>query len=372
MRLNSNYGDKTNIYLLYRLDKIHPIVYNNTLKNMSREQQLNIRPENVEGLNKPSTPSRWPLLDTIKDRFSWKNIKEKVYGGNATLGHAISFASGASTGLLDYTMGLSSEPTILTLAPVSVLVAALLIPYQGYDRIKESDQASVITFGPMFTIGTTAGGIVASSFLQSAQSTDRLAMMNSALSCIETTISKVDQLGCLDALVSDAGPSLLTFSNTTGVAGAIAVLVSYITVGYMSRDKRWEYLSIRNLSESVKKVGGSMMMWREHIAADRLNRGILAANEWGLKLSLRVLEDLKEKAYEEDGSLKTVEQLLEGTPSADVLMDNDHLDERLPLRIIQQAQQDLVNYHYKSESDQSSSTNSSATRLVRRSGKLGG
>lgn len=370
MILNHHSYFKENKYLLYRLDKIHPIVYNNTLKNMDKEQQLNIRPENVEGLNKPSTPSRWPLLDALRDRFSLKNINEKLYGGNAGWGHLIAFSAGASTGLLDYTLGLNSEVTILTLAPVSVLVAALLIPFQGYDRIKESKQSSLITFGPMASIGTTAGGMMASHFLQSFQTEEHMQMKNSALDCIETAVSKTDQLGCFDPLISSIDPSLLTFSNTTGLAIAVGVLVSYITVGYMSRDKRWEYLSIRNLAESVKKVNGSMMMWREHIAADRLNSGILAANEWGLRLSLRVLEDLKEKAYEEDSSLKTVAQLLDGTPGADDLMNNP--DERLPIRIIEEAQEALVKYHYQTDTEGKAATskNSSATRLVRRSGRV--
>ena len=309
-----------------------------------------------------------PLVRFLKDRFSWKNLHEKMFGGNAIPGHFVSFAAGAASGIVDYSLDLRSEPTILTLAPVAVLVPSLLIPYQGYDKESESKQAHIITFGPMFSIGTTAGGI-ASSFALEAKgpSASRLALMESALNCIQSAGDRVSQLPCLDTLVTEAGPSMLTASNSVGLAGAMGVLIAYITVGYMSRDERWKYLSPLAISEAVKRVSSGLMERQEHKLADRLHKGILRGNQQGLQQAVYILDDLKTAAIDEPEL--TLDQLREQTVD-DLGKDPTYFEKpegHLSAAIIAQAQQDLVDYHYgKSKEAPKSPRQARGRRFLRR------
>lgn len=245
-----------------------------------------------------STPStRRPFVEFFKSRFSSQNISEKLFGGNALPGHAIAAAVGMSSAIADYALGLRSEPTILTLAPVAVLVASLLLPFQGYDRLKEKLQAFFITFGPMFTLGTTAGGILATRALEAVNPTpDRLEIINSTIECLDAAVSRLAQLGCLNTLTSDSGPTLLTISNSIGIIGAASVIMAYITVGFMSRRERWDYLSRFNLPTSVARVDTTLLMRKMHMLADRLHNAI-GTND--IEDAVAVLEELKEDAYDD-------------------------------------------------------------------------
>lgn len=211
------------------------------------------------------TSSRNPLVEALKSRFTMANLKEKLFGGNALPGHGITFITGMLPSLIDYHLNLTSEPTVLTLAPVAVLVASLLLPYHGYDRFREYWQANIVTYGPMFTLGTTGGGLVATRLLESSG--------------------------------IDSKVSLLTSANGAGLLGAGVVLMAYITVGFMSRRERWEILSRLNVPESVLRIDTTMMMRREHMIADRLHRAIGTNN---IEDAIAQLEEMKEVAYEEE------------------------------------------------------------------------
>lgn len=213
--------------------------------------------------------SKYPFLEALRSRFNWKNLQEILFGGNAYPGHAIAAALGMCPGIADFYLQLKSEPTVLTLAPVAVLVASLLIPYQGYDRLREKWQADVITYGPMFTLGTTAGGLIATRLLEHMQNI---------------------------AGVAETPSTLLTTANASGMIGAAAVLMAYITVGFMSRRERWEYLSRFNLPESVNRIDTVLLMRKDHMRADRLHRAIGTSD---IESAIAFFEELKENAYEE-------------------------------------------------------------------------
>lgn len=212
--------------------------------------------------------SKHPFVEALKSRFTWQNAQEKIFGGNAYPGHAIAAALGMVPALADYYFKLKSEPTVLTLAPVAVLVASLLIPYQGYDKMRERWQAHVITFGPMFTLGTTAGGLLATRALETAE----------------------------EIAGSNLPDALLTASNTLGLVGAASVIMAYITVGFMSRRERWDYLSRFNLPESITRIDTTLLMRKAHMLADRLHVAIGTNN---LEDAVALLEELKENAYDE-------------------------------------------------------------------------
>lgn len=362
MRLNHIKIIYPDYYLLYRLDKIKPIVYNNLLKNMGRPETnlQHIAGPEIEGIVKPSTLPRYPLLAKIgssygtvinylgrqHDRF----LNADIFDGNAYKGHLLYGAAGVAVATgLTYLSGSRADLSVIGTYMGLVAIPSLLLAWHSYDKDAEKNQAHAITFFPFLTWGIGGGSFLGNSLLE------KYALP------IGEELEKV--------LPYEA----ITPASAVGITLALSVYLAYFTTGAMSRYLRLQLLP-KSLPESVDRVINTLAQQREQTLADQLVKAVGKAN---IVLAVEILESYRANpdiVYEEEEmTLEQIRELIvlrkemkkEEKEKFDAIREG-----RLPSTLIDLAIQDVVDWHFnkrKNETDENEMSQSRRSLRVKAS-----